>query len=394
MKAIETIMTTDTQGSPTTEHYYGTITDISYGNDVSMLTRGSVWYLKDQYQKYDDCKSMHPYIVISATFLDKIGKITVAPITSCPIYINMIPIMIENSITYINPYQTYTFKVTAFQDSNNSAYIGTCTNQTVLDLLGNMHGMWLGLNLSKSNAEIIDDYLKYVDEFESRNKHVSRYVHKKLPTSEESKNIQLTISFDIFKNQMNEVKIPNDILVDSIESEAKDEPTKENEITDTVTDKVEEQKTVTVETHKAPKTSKSKDKIDEHEARIQKALKLYRGGEYTLKQIHEKTGVSSTTIYNRLDKSFREKSKNRKEIVIDKNDLTVLSEIARMESLPAGEVKFDKPCSKMSELEIKVLFLYSHLHGDGMTGMLYNCSASNIEYRKTKISTKYNVIIE
>ena len=172
-------------------HYYGSITKISINNDISYLNRGSVYYLRDNPHK--DESTYHPYLVIQSMYLDKIGKVAVFGITSTPSTINMIPIIIKGSIGYIDPHQPYYYKVTEFFE-RGTRYVGTIVNQAVLDLVTNFYGLYLGMNLVKSEDEIINDYLEYTKDFTERSKDLQIYKPKCIKENK-SDGLELTISF-------------------------------------------------------------------------------------------------------------------------------------------------------------------------------------------------------
>lgn len=195
----------DVQDSQT--HYYGSIKSISKNNDISYLCRGSIYFLKDhtsnQYSTY------HPYIVIQTRYLDKIGKVAVFGITSTPSYINMIPIIMKGTIGYIDPHQPYYYRVTDFFEKG-TRYAGTLVNQKIFDLITDMYGLYLGMNLSRSEEDIIADYNAYVEDFKERSKSLKPYKHKILKDNNLDK--ELHISFKI--NNDEEPEDDDDIIDD------------------------------------------------------------------------------------------------------------------------------------------------------------------------------------
>ena len=58
----------------TNNYYYGKTKKISADDDISSLTRGSVYYLKDHMN--DPNSTIHPYIVIQSSYVDKVSRIT------------------------------------------------------------------------------------------------------------------------------------------------------------------------------------------------------------------------------------------------------------------------------------------------------------------------------
>lgn len=159
------------------DHYYGMIKNISSNNDISFISRGSVYYLRDNIR--DPNTSYHPYLVIQSAYLDKIGKISVFGITSQPANINMIPIVMGGSLAYINPHQPFVYSVDEFYETG-TRFIGSVVNTEVLDLACNLYGLYLGMNLVKSKEEIETDYINYVSKFNARAKDVKQYKHRVL----------------------------------------------------------------------------------------------------------------------------------------------------------------------------------------------------------------------
>ena len=168
----------------TKPHYYGSITHISNNDDAAYIRRGSIYYLPDNVK--DPNTTFHPYMVIQSSYLDKIGKISVLAITSAPTSINMIPFAMRgkfyknSTIGYIDPHQPFTYRVDDFTDPR-SRYIATIVNENVINLACDMYGMHLGMNLVRSNDEIIQAYKDYVDDFNNRSAHLVQYRHKVMP---------------------------------------------------------------------------------------------------------------------------------------------------------------------------------------------------------------------
>lgn len=213
-------------------YYYGSIKKISSNNDISFINRGSVYFLKDNPK--DINSKYHPYLVIQQSYLDKIGKIAVFGITSTPSSINMIPIIMKDAIGYIDPHQPYVYKISEFFELG-TRYVGTIVNTKVIDLAVNFYGLYLGMNLSKTEDEIIQEYLDYVNEFRERSKNYKPYKHKFLEENDMS-DLELQISFksaEVINNQESSILIDdNDVkLSDDYEINDNDE-IKENNTSD------------------------------------------------------------------------------------------------------------------------------------------------------------------
>ena len=370
------------------DHYYGCIKNISNGNDISFLNRGSVYYLMDKIHKNNNSTSdipvKHPYIILQSTYLDKIGRITVFSISSVPACINMIPIIMKGTIGYIDPHHPYTYKIADFFNSERSSYIGTITNPDVLDLLGNMYGMHLGLNLTKSNDEIINDYMKYVNEFNSRAVGVSRYTRKVVDKYPSNDQLDLQISFthkytednkSYSNDSSDEMMDLNEVIDDDFDDESiSTSDNSDNEFIDTDLN-IEEISTVNVPV--------KKKNLKSNQVKINKAIRLYNNSDYSVATISKMTGISANTIYNAIRKNKNITLRTEKNTInIDSTNQSLLSVIEMMESSPVDTIKFlDNKVSKMSEDEISILFLYVHLNSVEEAALLYNCSVSTIKYR-------------
>ena len=185
------------------EIYFGKIKKISRDDDISYLARGNVFFLKD-HPNDPNCNTFHPYLVIQAYYLDKIGKISVLGITSTPSSINLIPIVMKNSIGYIDPHQPYTYKIDEFY-SDDTRFVGSIVNSRALDIATNMYGLYLGMNLNKTRDEIIEEYMSYVTEFKERTKDndIKPYKHKVLQEFSLD-DIELKISFSTDSSDISE----------------------------------------------------------------------------------------------------------------------------------------------------------------------------------------------
>jgi hypothetical protein len=172
-------------------YYYGSIRNVSGVNDVSYLTRGGVYFLRDNMR--DPKSSKHPRMIIQDLYLDKIGKIAVLEITSKPLSINVIPIVLRGRISYINPHIIQYYPVDMFFEETDS-YFGMASER-VLDIATNMFAYYFGIQTVKSSAEIIDAYMEYVEEFKARTKNYTLYTSYKPLENKEP--LKLNISFEI-----------------------------------------------------------------------------------------------------------------------------------------------------------------------------------------------------
>lgn len=399
------------------EYYYGTIKNLSNGNDVSFLNRGSVYYLVDKKQKSGSTNLIkHPYIILQSTYLDTVGKITVFTISSTPAYTNMIPIIMKGTIGYINPHHPYTYNVSDFFDHERSSYIGNITNETVLELIGNMYGMHLGLNLMKSNDEIVNDYLNYVEEFNARSEGIARYERKVLPKDTSLEKLDLHVSFAsmpvresdamIASDCDNEYDDDNTVIEENEENTddesiivpeiADDKPKEEVKVEETVVkeNNVIEPENVEISTTNSTKPSVTRKTRKAHSnATIAKAVRMYNDNKYTVDEILAKTGIAYGTLYDAVKNT--DSTPRSKKIILDvrSNCQALLSTIAAMETSPVGTIKFKSKVNDMTADEISILFLYVYLNSKEDAALLYNCTTQTINYRMNKIREKYDVRI-
>lgn len=213
------------------EIYYGKIQKISSDNDISYVNRGSVFFLRDNLK--DPNTTYHPYLVIQSSYLDKIGRIAVLGITSVPSSINMVPIVMKDSIGYIDPHQPYTYKIDEFYESG-TRFVGSIVNTKALDIAVNLYGLHLGMALNKSEDEIISDYLNYVEEFKERTKHLKPYKHKVLEENNLG-NLELQVSFNT-DNKISDICWPEnfDEDIDGILDMLSDNDDDESYISDSI----------------------------------------------------------------------------------------------------------------------------------------------------------------
>ena len=150
----------------TTNHYYGTVVPVGNGADVSFISRGAIFILKDKIRR-NGVQTSHPYLIISQTYLDNFGKVVAFGLSSTPASIDMIPVNVNGSVSFIDHYKTHTFNLSDFNDPS-ARYLGQLINPRVMNLATDFYGLSLGMNLVRSSAEVYADYLDYVREFEVR----------------------------------------------------------------------------------------------------------------------------------------------------------------------------------------------------------------------------------
>ena len=365
-------------------HYYGQIKKISADDDISSLTRGSVYYLRDNMN--DINSAIHPYIIIQSTYVDKIGKISVFGITSTPSTIDMVPIIMDNAIGYINPNRIYTYYIDAFKHSS-SRLKANIVNTTAFNIALDLYGMQLGMNLNKSNEEIISNYIEYVNEFKERAKHIQAYKPKTITAGPINK-LELHTSYELNPADIDtndtEIKMPDNDDNDSMSSVTA-------EYTESADTKVMHFGT-TVQT---PETTKVSRKRLSPEA-LEEAVRLYQKGTYSLEIITRLTGVSRSSLYNevkRRGETPSRRNKNKKHIItVDVNNEKIKKMISDIENAPSGSVRLPRSIDKMTDEEKTMFMTFDFLYGTEMVSLAYNCNYKTALNRKTQISEKYDVI--
>ena len=320
----------------TKEIYYGKIQKISSENDISYLSRGSVFFLRDNIK--DPETTYHPYLVIQSTYLDKISRITVLGITSVPSSINMVPIVMKDSIGYIDPHQPYTYKIDEFYESG-TRFVGSIINTKALDIAVSIYGLHLGISMCKTEDEIIADYLDYVKEFKERSKHLKPYKHKVLADNHLG-DLELKISY--MSGELKQVQSEDfdDVISDISSSNIED------------------------------------DKFDDRD-----------DTEELLGSVC--FGVSSES---ENDDNIPHIYGKKRTLVIDRNSQAILSALAVLETRKRGEVKLPKFISRMTDDEI-ILFMASlEINGKAITSQIYNCCNNTLYNKKKQIYDKFNII--
>lgn len=325
-------------------HYYGSIKSISNVNDVTFLARGSVYFLRDNPANPDT--SFHPYVVIQDKYLDKIGKIAVFGITSTPSSINMIPVVVRGTIGYIDPHQPYVYKDDEFFEPT-TRFQGTIANQTVMDLICNFYGLYLGMDLKKSEGEIIEDYLTYIREFKERAKNLKPYKHKILEESKLS-NIEFKTSYD-----------PDFCMVDP-----------EPELPENFDEDIEG----------------ICDMLNKEQAEKNAEFDLGYDEDDGYEFINDEDNASDDGNIS----GTCEPEKPMLEIFVDSQ--AILGTLSVLENKPVGEVTLPRKISDMTEDDIKVFMACHKINGTEMTALIYNSTNNIVLYKKKGILEKYDVI--
>ena len=208
------------------EYYYGEMKLLSNDNDVSFLHRGGVYYLKD-YKTSGSTKTYHPYVIIQYKYYDKCNDIAAFGITSTPSSIDMIPIIVDNAITYIDPHNIYTFKFDSLKRGYDVRYIGDIVNSKAFNLALDFQGLFLGMNITKTEEEIYTEYFQYVDDFFERNQKFKPMKHRTDKDEERKLTIKFTTSRDVKKSINNEVNTEIPVIMETPIVIEKEEPKQE-----------------------------------------------------------------------------------------------------------------------------------------------------------------------
>lgn len=125
---------------------------------MSYLKRGNVFYLKDQ----DSVGRRHLYMIIGKRYLNKEELIQCVKIFSRPYRINVVPILMNEAISFIDPHIVYNYKCSDFQ---KGAYYCTCGSKYIMDLVVNLHAIGLGVDTKHDYNSIWSEYIDYVERF-------------------------------------------------------------------------------------------------------------------------------------------------------------------------------------------------------------------------------------
>jgi hypothetical protein len=312
------------------DFYYGTRLPISGENDISYLHRGGVYYLKDK----KDENTFHPYVVISKKYLDKHPFVEVFGLTSTPATIDMIPIIIDSAIAYINPHSPpYIYPVDLFSRGNpDCRYIGDIVNSKAFKLALEFYMDALGV-LEKSEEELYIEYYEYVDSFEKRSIGFKPVRHK----ADNGADRVLTIKFTTSR----------DIVHKTIESNNDVEPTivETKEETDSSVEKPKRKYTT-----KRTKTTKTTKKVKEPD------------------------------------------DKPRSTIIVDTCSQAIQSAVATMENQTNGALKIPSKISDMTNDDIQLFLAYLKFNSQNKAAKLYGCAQSRIANKKKAIESTYDIV--
>lgn len=176
------------------EFYYGDIYSIA-NNDISDIAKGNVFWVQD-----GSAAVHHPYIIANAYSHDKVPIIYAFCIDSKPYVSNMVPITMNGTISYINPFRLV--QLTA-RDFNKKNLHGSLVNMQALDLAYKIYSLQFyvhGINEEK----ICEEYATYLHKFFVTNNGVPEYVRKttNFDSSTSDRKLKFTttiIDFDINK---------------------------------------------------------------------------------------------------------------------------------------------------------------------------------------------------
>lgn len=169
------------------ENYYGERKTLSNDNDVNCYPIGGVFYLPDNFAT--DVKTYHPYILVDNTYVDKRNVVPMFKITSSSSIIDLVPIVMNGTISYIYPYEFNYIPVDVIK-SEQSKFIGDISKSDAFRVALNKYMAENGL---KSREESDAEFSEYVDKFNAKHKDKEVYQHK----NGESKNYKFMTFRDI-----------------------------------------------------------------------------------------------------------------------------------------------------------------------------------------------------
>lgn len=344
--AIKIDRTTTCSVCSETNHYYGTTVN---PNDVIKTPQGSIWYLRDNPK--DPNTGYHPYLVIYDTHMDKIGKIATFSISSTPTIENMIPIIFNNSIGYINWHHPVNFKLSEF-DEKGSIFLGTIVNKEPFKLAMMLYtSIYLNIgdffDCSKSN--IINRFLDYIDEFEIRAKNYEPYEHKVLPTTEYTKKLRLQITFtrdsDIITTKPDSINAGDDVVKIEL-------PVNNNDVTvpEPIVDVIED----TVEDTLPPSVK----------------IKVTKRG-------------------RRAQNKSSQKEVQKEKIIIDLKSQALLTAVSKMEEM--DNMPLQRQIKNMSTDDIRLFMAYLKFNSQAKAAKLYGMTTSGINKKSIALRNKYDI---
>lgn len=151
-------------------------------SDASHLQRGNIFFVDDtcvtaNNGRYAKNEIRHPYIIMSKFWSADRPLVTCFSINSHPYRANMVPLLNNrNQIVYVDPFTVYHVPADRI---TTASFKGTIGNMRLMNLISDLYGLTLGMNLVRSTDEILDDYTNYIDEFRERSKGFSEVDHFK-----------------------------------------------------------------------------------------------------------------------------------------------------------------------------------------------------------------------
>lgn len=136
--------------------YYGSLIPIT-NNDVSHIRPKNVFWVTD-----NTSTSRHPYLIANGFMNEKNPVIYAWIIDSKPYCSDMIPVLMNDNISYINPFKMVAFKRS---DIRREYWHGSVTDST-FNLVFNMYKLMFD---DKDVSETTQAYREYLEEFFTRN---------------------------------------------------------------------------------------------------------------------------------------------------------------------------------------------------------------------------------
>ena len=176
------------------EFYYGDIYSIA-SNDISDIAKGNVFWVQD-----GSVSVHHPYIIANAYSHDKVPIIYAFCIDSKPYVSNMVPITMNGTISYINPFRLVQLSVRDFSKKNLH---GSLVDMQALDIAYKIYSLQFYVR-GFDDKKICEEYAAYLHKFFVTNSNVPEYVRKttNFDDSTSDRKLKFTttiIDFDIDK---------------------------------------------------------------------------------------------------------------------------------------------------------------------------------------------------
>lgn len=166
--------------------YYGSLIPIT-NNDVSYVRPKNVFWIAD-----NTSTSRHPYLIANGLMHEKNPAIYAWIIDSKPYCSDMVPILMNDNVSYINPFKMVMFKRS---DIRREYWHGSVTD-SIFNLVFNMYKLMFDFD-DKAVSETTQLYREYLEEFFTRN---SEFMTTSITTNDNPLVLHTSIiDFDVLK---------------------------------------------------------------------------------------------------------------------------------------------------------------------------------------------------